>query len=389
MYYTASYIDLGIFLILGLVLFALAIIINRIIGAGGPLSLVINRSFKKNVYKKVSYECTEIPVGEQRFRFDIEYYIFPLVFLVFDVFTAFLFLWGVSYNPGLNAPNIIILSLILILTIGLITALLKDGQFLMKPLYDTPKIRELIEKAAEGDEEAINEFLRIEPLTIYKDKPAIEQTGSKGLEKKDPVELLHFIQEENMKMYVDPESGGSVIITSIRNLLRKGLGWLINWGVAKSPWIPHLGIKCCSIEIPYAVGVSRFDMERFGVAPSGAPRQTDVLIVNGPITKKFAARIKVLYDQMPEPKFVIALGECAIVGGPFKGTYSLVEGVNKILPVDLYIPGCPPRPEAFLEALIHFRSIVDKRKLDLGTFEGAKVLKEELKDKVEKILKEF
>ncbi len=390
MYITQSYFDLGIFLVLGLVLFAVTIILNKLIGATGPLSLARVRGFKRNIYKEVSYECTEIPIGEPRFRFNIEYYIFPLIFLVFDVFSMFLFLWSITYNPGLTYQNIVIASLLVILTFGLLIAIIKDGTFLLNPEQQTEKAKEILDKAGEGEEEAIEQLLRIEPLTIYKPKSELMKVQASSEKSADnPVELLQVIEEENMKIIVDPESGGSAIVTSIRNLLRKGFGWLISWGVAKSPWIPHLGIKCCSIEIPYAVGVSRFDMERFGVAPSGAPRQTDVLIVNGPVSKKFASRIKVLYDQMPEPKFVIALGECAIVGGPFKGTYSLVEGVNKILPVDMYIPGCPPRPEAFLEALIHFREVVYKRRLDLGTFESLKTFREDLRTKVEEALKEI
>lgn len=389
MIYDPNYVDIAIALIVGLGAFALSIILNRIIGATGPLSVVRARGYKKSIYKKVSYESVEIPIGDARFRFDIEYYIFPLIFLVFDVISAFLFLWAITFSPGLTAINLAIIATIVVLTIGLFVALLRDGNFLLTPPYQTREHLELLERAAEGDDEAIEEFLRIEPLDVYKEKPSIEVRVSQGVGEKNPRKLLEIIEDENAKMMVDPDTGGSVIITSLRNLIRKGFGWLFNWGVAKSPWIPHLGIKCCSIEVPYAVGMSRFDMERFGVGPSGAPRQTDVLIVNGPVSKKFAARIRVLYDMMPEPKFVIALGECAIVGGPFKGTYSLVEGVNKILPVDIYIPGCPPRPEAFLHALIHFREMMDKRDLDLGLTDSVKAFREDLREKVAKVLEEI
>ncbi len=389
MYMDPNYLDLGLALIVGLVLFGLAIIINRIINATGPLAIVKARGLKKEVYKKMPYESTEVPIGETRFRFNVEYYIFPLIFLVFDVFSIFLFLWAIQYQPVLSLSNFVMITIIVFLTVGLFVALIRDGSFLLTSPQLSPEHIELVERAAEGDDEAIEEFLRIEPLTVYKKEPAVKIRVSKGLDEKDPRKLLQVIEEENMKMLIDPDTGGSAILAPVRSLLRKGLGWLFNWGIAKSPWIPHLGIKCCSIEVPYAVGVSRFDMERFGVAPSAAPRQTDVLIVNGPITKKFAARIKALYDMMPEPKFVIALGECAIVGGPFKGTYSLIEGVNKIIPVDIYVPGCPPRPEAFLEVLIHFRKVVDKRNLELGLSESTKAFKEELKEKVEKILAEL
>ncbi len=114
------------------------------------------------------------------------------------------------------------------------------------------------------------------------------------------------------------------------------------------------GLACCAIEM-MSTGGSRFDISRFGAEvfrPS--PRQADVMIVAGTITKKMELAVKTLYDQMPEPKWVIAMGNCAISGGPFKckNNYNVVEGADKIFPVDVYIPGCPPRPEALLEGIM-------------------------------------
>lgn len=129
---------------------------------------------------------------------------------------------------------------------------------------------------------------------------------------------------------------------------------LINLGRANSLWPLTFGIACCAIEMMCA-GAARFDLSRFGAEvfrPS--PRQSDVMIVAGTITKKMAPGVKTLYDQMPEPKWVIAMGNCAISGGPFKfeGQYSIIEGADQFLPVDIYIPGCPPRPEALIEGII-------------------------------------
>ena len=129
---------------------------------------------------------------------------------------------------------------------------------------------------------------------------------------------------------------------------------LINLGRANSLWPLTFGIACCAIEM-MATGCARFDMSRFGAEvfrPS--PRQSDVMIVAGTITKKMMPGIKTLYDQMPEPKWVMALGNCAISGGPFayEGQYSIILGVDQFLPVDVYIPGCPPRPEALLQGII-------------------------------------
>lgn len=129
---------------------------------------------------------------------------------------------------------------------------------------------------------------------------------------------------------------------------------LINIGRANSLWPLTFGIACCAIEM-MATGCARFDLARFGAEvfrPS--PRQSDVMIVAGTVNKKMAPGIKTLYDQMPEPKWVIALGNCAISGGPFvyEGQYNIIEGADKFLPVDVYIPGCPPRPEALIEGII-------------------------------------
>ena len=125
-------------------------------------------------------------------------------------------------------------------------------------------------------------------------------------------------------------------------------GRIFNWGQRKSLFPLHLGIKCCALEMA-AAGASRFDAERFGVFFRSSPRQCDVLLVNGPISKKFADPIVRLWEQMPEPKWCIAMGECAISGGPYFQSYNILEGVDTIIPVDVYIPGCPPRPEALID----------------------------------------
>ncbi len=129
---------------------------------------------------------------------------------------------------------------------------------------------------------------------------------------------------------------------------------LINICRVNSFWPLTFGIACCAIEM-MATGCARFDMSRFGAEvfrPS--PRQSDVMIVAGTVTKKMAPGIKTLYDQMPEPKWVMALGNCAISGGPFafEGQYNIVLGADEFLPVDVYVPGCPPRPEGLLQGII-------------------------------------
>jgi NADH-quinone oxidoreductase subunit B len=131
-------------------------------------------------------------------------------------------------------------------------------------------------------------------------------------------------------------------------------GRMFNWGQRKSLFPLHLGIKCCALEMA-AAGASRFDAERFGVFFRSSPRQCDVLLVNGPISKKFADPIVRLWEQMPEPKWCIAMGECAISGGPYFQSYNILEGVDTVIPVDVYIPGCPPRPEALIDGFDKLR----------------------------------
>ena len=135
---------------------------------------------------------------------------------------------------------------------------------------------------------------------------------------------------------------------------------VLDLGRANSLWPMTFGLACCAIEM-MATGAARFDLARFGAEvfrPS--PRQCDVMIVAGTITKKMAPAVKTLYDQMPEPKWVIAMGNCAISGGPFvfEGQYAIVEGADEFLPVDIYIPGCPPRPEALIEGILELEEKV-------------------------------
>ncbi len=164
---------------------------------------------------------------------------------------------------------------------------------------------------------------------------------------------------------------GSPAVTSdlSENVILTSLDDLHNWARLSSLWPLLYGTACCFIEFAALLG-SRFDFDRFGLVPRSSPRQADLLIVAGTVTMKMAPALVRLYEQMPEPKYVIAMGACTITGGMFSAdSTTAVRGVDKLIPVDLYLPGCPPRPEAIFDAVIKLRkkvgneSVSDRRQL--------------------------
>ncbi|HUV03651.1 MAG TPA: NADH-quinone oxidoreductase subunit B family protein [Armatimonadota bacterium] len=144
---------------------------------------------------------------------------------------------------------------------------------------------------------------------------------------------------------------GSVITTSLDTVL--------NWARTSSLWYMLFGLACCAIEL-MATGAARYDFDRFGMMFRASPRQSDLMIVAGTLTKKMAPRIRRLYEQMAEPRYVVAMGACAISGGPFYDSYHVVKGVDLVIPVDVYIPGCPPRPEALIHGCLKLHEKIKK-----------------------------
>jgi len=158
---------------------------------------------------------------------------------------------------------------------------------------------------------------------------------------------------------VPDELGDNVLITSVAKLLDP----VYNWSRRNSLWPLGFGLACCAIEM-ICTAASRYDLSRFGMEVFRAsPRQSDLMVVAGTVTKKMIPTIVRLYNQMAEPRYVLAMGACASGGGPFKEGYSVVDGVDKFLPVDVYVPGCPPTPQALINGLIALQEKIDQQSI--------------------------
>lgn len=152
--------------------------------------------------------------------------------------------------------------------------------------------------------------------------------------------------------------------TESKNVVEQIVGKLRNWARVNSPWAIHFNSGSCNgcdIEI-LATLTPRYDVERFGIKLQGSPRHADILIATGPVTLQALDRLIRVYEQMPEPKFVIAVGSCALSGGVFDGCYNVIGDLNKVIPVDVYVPGCPPRPEAIIFGVVQLLESLKKGK---------------------------
>ncbi len=161
------------------------------------------------------------------------------------------------------------------------------------------------------------------------------------------------VRSDEMELTIKGQLPDNIITTKVDDVL--------NWARASSLWYLLFGLACCGIEL-MQTGGPRADLDRFGAVFRATPRQSDLMIVAGTLTYKMALRTKVLYEQMPEPKYVISMGSCANCGGLFQLAYSVVKGVDKIIPVDVYVPGCPPRPEALTQGLLKIQEKMMKEK---------------------------
>jgi NADH-quinone oxidoreductase subunit B len=181
---------------------------------------------------------------------------------------------------------------------------------------------------------------------------------------RDEGKAIEALMARSTEPIPDPDRWIEEVIQ--RNVLVTTLDSVLNWSRKYSPWPMFFGLACCSFEMMAAAGL-RFDMTRFGMdIMRASPRQADLIMVTGTLTWKMAPAVKMIYDQMAAPKWVIAMGSCAISGGPFADSYSVVPGVNRIIPVDVYVPGCPPRPESLIRSIVMLQEKILKDSIRRG-----------------------
>ena len=173
----------------------------------------------------------------------------------------------------------------------------------------------------------------------------------------------NIMLEKNENLSINVIESSQVTEELSNNVILTTLNDLYNWARLSSLWPLLYGTSCCFIEFASLIG-SRFDFDRFGLVPRSSPRQADLIITAGTVTMKMAPSLVRLYEQMPDPKYVIAMGACTITGGMFStDSYSTVRGVDKLIPVDVYLPGCPPKPEAIIDAVIKLRKKVAQEEI--------------------------
>jgi NAD(P)H-quinone oxidoreductase subunit K len=191
------------------------------------------------------------------------------------------------------------------------------------------------------------------------------------------VNLINYLSENNLGNKLPEKIMNDIQFSSLdktftNSIILTTLNDFSNWARLSSLWPLLYGTSCCFIEFASLIG-SRFDFDRYGLVPRSSPRQADLIITAGTVTMKMAPSLVRLYEQMPEPKYVIAMGACTITGGMFStDSYTTVRGVDKLIPVDVYLPGCPPKPEAIIDAIIKLRKKIaqetykDRRRMKQG-----------------------
>ena len=252
--------------------------------------------------KLSAYECGFDAFDDSRMEFDVRFYLVAILFIIFDLEIAFLFPWAITLGEIGVFGFWSMMIFLAVLTIGF----------------------------------------------IYEWKKGSIGVGMRIL---DTDERLKKVPDEFKQIAKDFAEKG-FITTSTNNL--------INWARTGSLHWMTFGLACCAVEMMHT-SMPRYDLERFGAAPRASPRQSDVMIVAGTLTNKMAPALRKVYDQMPEPRYVISMGSCANGGGYYHYSYSVVRGCDKIVPVDIYVPGCPPSAEALLYGILQLQKKLEEK----------------------------
>ena len=190
------------------------------------------------------------------------------------------------------------------------------------------------------------------------DKPTSQETGPLAY-------TPNYGNEEESLQPVEAPDDNALYRVVLPGVMQTGVDTVIAMCRKSSLWPMTFGLACCAIEM-IGTFMPNHDLDRFGIVPWPSPRQSDVMIVSGTVTKKMAPAVKLLYEQMPNPKYVISMGACATNGGPYTEYDRVLQGVDKIIPVDVYVPGCPPRPESLLEGFIALQEKIMEEKKNVG-----------------------
>ena len=190
------------------------------------------------------------------------------------------------------------------------------------------------------------------------DKPPSQETGPLAY-------TPNYGNEEERLQPVEAPDDNALYRVVLPGVMQTGVDTVIAMCRKSSLWPMTFGLACCAIEM-IGTFMPNHDLDRFGIVPWPSPRQSDVMIVSGTVTKKMAPAVKLLYEQMPNPKYVISMGACATNGGPYTEYDRVLQGVDKIIPVDVYVPGCPPRPESLLEGFIALQEKIMEEKKNVG-----------------------
>ena len=269
--------------------------------------------------KLSAYECGFNPFDDARMKFDARFYLVSLLFIIFDLEVAFLFPWAVAFHD--------------IGAFGFWSMILFLGRA-------DDRLRLRVEQGGAGM------GLTAGPIVAPAPRGILDPSTGKPVGADD-----RFFGEVDANL-----ADKGFLVTSTDEL--------IQWARAGSLMWMTFGLACCAVEM-MQLSMPRYDVERFGFAPRGSPRQSDVMIVAGTLTNKMAPALRKVYDQMPEPRYVISMGSCANGGGYYHYSYSVVRGCDRIVPVDIYVPGCPPTAEALLYGVL----MLQKKIRRTGTIE--------------------